>query len=175
MAEEAIALAADLLAAAQRQITPRERASAAQVARMMDDPKGKAMTLAMNDQIFRSDSPRRTINQLGYLVGQFGVPKYLLPWERVALGAGARAGRLLPGVVVPQITNKLRNETAAVLVPGEEAPFRAYLAERRASGTRLNLNRLGEAILGDEEAGQRFAANLELLSRPDIEYISVKI
>lgn len=175
MAEEAIALAADLLAAAQRQITPRERASAAQLARMMDDPKGKAMTLAMNDQIFRSDSPRRTIDQLSYLVDQFGVPKYLLPWERVALGAGARAGRLLPGVVVPQITNKLRNETAAVLVPGEEAPFTAYLAERRASGTRLNLNRLGEAILGDEEAGQRFAANLELLSRPDIEYISVKI
>ena len=77
--------------------------------------------------------------------------------------------------MVPQITSKLRSETAAVLVPGEEAPLKAYLVERRAGGMRLNLNRLGEAILGEEEAQQRLEANLELLRRPDVETISVKI
>ncbi len=40
---------------------------------------------------------------------------------------------------------------------------------------RLNLNQLGEAILGEEEAGRRLDAYLELLAREDVEYISVKI
>ena len=40
---------------------------------------------------------------------------------------------------------------------------------------RLNLNQLGEAILGEEEAARRLDAYLALLARDDVEYISVKV
>ncbi|MCB0120657.1 MAG: proline dehydrogenase family protein, partial [Caldilineaceae bacterium] len=64
---------------------------------------------------------------------------------------------------------------SSVILPGEEEPFRAYLQKRRQNGTRLNLNHLGEAILGEGEAARRLQAYLDLLARPDVEYISVKI
>ena len=40
---------------------------------------------------------------------------------------------------------------------------------------RCNVNVLGEAILGDEEAGARLDAVLARLARPDVDYVSVKI
>ena len=45
----------------------------------------------------------------------------------------------------------------------------------RAAGTRVNLNQLGEAVLGEEEAARRLEAVLNHLANPDVNYISVKI
>src|SRR6185295_18897366 len=81
----------------------------------------------------------------------------------------------LPGLVVPPIIARLRHETQSVILPGEEQELRRYLRERRQHGTRLNLNQLGEAILGEAEAQRRLEAYLALLARDDVEYISVKI
>ncbi len=84
-------------------------------------------------------------------------------------------GHYLPSLVVPPIVARLRHETESLILPGEDADLRRYLAERRADGIRLNLNQLGEAILGEEEAARRLEAYLALLAREDVEYISVKV
>ncbi|HSF03156.1 MAG TPA: proline dehydrogenase family protein, partial [Solirubrobacterales bacterium] len=68
-----------------------------------------------------------------------------------------------------------RHETETLILPAEDEDLRRYLAERRAAGIRLNLNQLGEAILGEEEAARRLEAYLALLAREDVEYISVKV
>ena len=81
----------------------------------------------------------------------------------------------LPSLVVPPIVARLRHETQNVILPGEEEDLRRYLEERRRAGLRLNLNQLGEAILGEAEAARRLEAYLALLARDDVEYISVKV
>ena len=81
----------------------------------------------------------------------------------------------LPSLVVPPIVARLRHETQNVILPGEEEDLRRYLEERRRAGMRLNLNQLGEAILGEAEAARRLEAYLALLARDDVEYISVKV
>jgi RHH-type transcriptional regulator, proline utilization regulon repressor / proline dehydrogenase / delta 1-pyrroline-5-carboxylate dehydrogenase len=175
VAAEAVKLAAFLLEDAMRRETPDERAQAAKIARMMEDPNGKVMTMAMSDQVFRSHRSSRIADQLNHLVEQHGVPKYLGNWEQWALWLGSAFGEYIPSVVVPFVVAKLRQETRAVILPSEEQEFREYVQRRRAEGIRLNLNQLGEAILGEEEAARRLDAYLKLLARPDVEYISVKI
>ena len=96
-------------------------------------------------------------------------------WERIGLTLGALMGQYLPSLVVPPIVARLRHETESLILPGEDADLRRYLAERRAAGIRLNLNQLGEAILGEAEAARRLEAYLALLARDDVEYISVKV
>ena len=96
-------------------------------------------------------------------------------WERVALLLGGAMAYYLPSLVVPPIVNRLRHETQNVILPGEEEDLRRYLEERRSAGLRLNLNQLGEAILGEAEAARRLDAYLALLARDDVEYISVKV
>jgi RHH-type transcriptional regulator, proline utilization regulon repressor / proline dehydrogenase / delta 1-pyrroline-5-carboxylate dehydrogenase len=175
LAHDAVDLAAFLLEDARKRESPEERAQAGKIARMMDDPRGKLMTMAMSDQVFRSHRNARIADQLNHLVDQFGVPKYLGNWEQWALWLGSTMGEYIPSVVVPFVVAKLRQETRSVILPSEEEDFRAYVDTRRRQGIRLNLNQLGEAILGEEEATRRLDAYLKLLSRDDVEYISVKI
>ena len=171
----AVELAEALLREARAQQTPEERAQAGKLARMMADPHGKELTIALADQAFRSHRPERIADQLAYLLERYGVPQYMDWWERVALLLGGAMAHYLPSLVVPPIVNRLRHETQNVILPGEEEDLRRYLEERRRAGMRLNLNQLGEAILGEAEAARRLEAYLALLARDDVEYISVKV
>jgi len=175
LAHRAVELAEALLREARAQQTPEERAQARKLARMMADPHGKDLTIALADQAFRSRRPERIADQLAYLLERYGVPQYMDWWERVAFLLGGVMAHYLPSLVVPPIVSRLRHETQNVILPGEEEDLRRYLEERRRAGTRLNLNQLGEAILGEAEAARRLEAYLALLAREDVEYISVKV
>ena len=175
LTEQALALAAELITEAQAQQTETEKKQAIKIKGMMDDPMGKVMTMALSDQAFRSHNPSRINDQIRHLIEGYGVPSYFADWEQVALELGTRIGQYIPHLVVPFVVAKLRAETSSVILPGEEDPLRDYLQQRRNHGTRLNLNHLGEAILGEGEAKRRLQAYLDLLARPDVEYISVKI
>jgi RHH-type transcriptional regulator, proline utilization regulon repressor / proline dehydrogenase / delta 1-pyrroline-5-carboxylate dehydrogenase len=173
--QQAVALAADLLRAAQAQQTEAERSQAEKIARMMEDPRGKDLTIALADQAFRSHQPARVADQLSYLLRRYGTPNYMEWWERTALTLGSVLGEYLPSMVVPPLIARLRQETRSVILPGEESELRHYLQRRYQDHIRLNLNQLGEAILGEAEAHRRLNAYLDLLSRDDVEYISVKV
>jgi RHH-type transcriptional regulator, proline utilization regulon repressor / proline dehydrogenase / delta 1-pyrroline-5-carboxylate dehydrogenase len=175
LAHRAVELAEALLREARLQQTAEERAQARKLARMMADPHGKELTIALADQAFRSRRPERIADQLAYLLERYGVPRYMDWWERVALLLGGAMAHYLPSLVVPPIVNRLRHETQNVILPGEEEDLGRYLDERRRNGMRLNLNQLGEAILGEAEAARRLDAYLALLARDDVEYISVKV
>jgi RHH-type proline utilization regulon transcriptional repressor/proline dehydrogenase/delta 1-pyrroline-5-carboxylate dehydrogenase len=174
-AKRAVELAEVLLREARAGQTAEERARAERLARLMEDPRGKELTIALTDQCFRSRRPERIADQLHYLLERYGAPRFMEWWERIGLTLGAVMGHYLPSLVVPPIVARLRHETEALILPGEDADLRRYLAERRADGIRLNLNQLGEAILGEGEAARRLEAYLALLARDDVEYISVKV
>ena len=61
LAETAVNLAQQLLKEAQSQKTSAEHSQAQKIARMMDDPLGKELTIALVDQAFRSHHPDRSI------------------------------------------------------------------------------------------------------------------
>lgn len=66
-----------------------------------------------------------------------------------------------------------------LVAPADDRQLGAVLARIRSApgpGTvRLNLNLLGEAILGDDEAARRLEGTQRLLARPDVDYVSVKV
>jgi RHH-type transcriptional regulator, proline utilization regulon repressor / proline dehydrogenase / delta 1-pyrroline-5-carboxylate dehydrogenase len=175
LADRAAGLAEALLGEARAQQTAEERAQARKLARMMADAHGKELTIALADQAFRSRRPERIADQLAHLLERYGVPRYMDWWERVGLLLGGAMAHYLPSLVVPPIVARLRHETQNVILPGEEEDLRRYIEERRRAGMRLNLNQLGEAILGEGEAARRLEAYLALLARDDVEYISVKV
>ena len=175
LAQRAVDLAEALLRDARARQTAEERARTGKLARMMADPHGKELTIALADQAFRSRRPERIADQLAHLLARYGVPHYMDWWERAALLLGGAMAHYLPSLVVPPIVARLRHETENVILPGEEEDLRRYLETRRGDGMRLNLNQLGEAILGEAEAARRLEAYLALLAREDVEYISVKV
>jgi RHH-type proline utilization regulon transcriptional repressor/proline dehydrogenase/delta 1-pyrroline-5-carboxylate dehydrogenase len=84
-------------------------------------------------------------------------------------------GAYLPGVAMPLVKDKMREETANVILPAENELLAQYLDERRREGLRMNVNYLGEALLGEREAQARLQSYLQALQEPEIEVMSVKI
>lgn len=170
-----VELASSMLKEANRTITRSEKHIQAELSRMMRDPTGKVFTTSMTDQCFRSHKNSRIADQLVYLLEQFGVPRYLGWTKRMALGAFQAIGKAFSWLLVPIATFTLRKATAKVILPGEKSALKRHMEHRRKEGVRLNLNHLGEAILGEEEAKRRLDIYLKDLEQEDIEYISVKI
>jgi RHH-type proline utilization regulon transcriptional repressor/proline dehydrogenase/delta 1-pyrroline-5-carboxylate dehydrogenase len=172
---EAVELARELLEEATRGQRLGERLQARQMAAMMHDAPGKAFTFAMADQVFRAPTAAREAKRFRDLMEDYGVPEYLPLAARVAMRVGGIASAAAPEIVMPLVAEKMRQESASVILPAEENKLRKHLVRRRESGMRMNLNQLGEAVMGEEEARHRLETNIARLADPDTDYISVKI
>lgn len=173
--DQAIALAALLLKEAQRIQTPAEKRQQAELAGMMHDPMGKVFTTTVTDHCFRSHRPQRIADQLIYVIKTLGIPSYLSWTRRLALQTFATIGKIFARLMVPLTIHMIQRDTRHVILPGEAKPLSAHMHKRRQEGVRINLNHLGEAILGEPEAQRRLKIYLDDLAKPDAECISVKI
>ncbi|RMI00776.1 proline dehydrogenase family protein, partial [Cellulomonas triticagri] len=94
--------------------------------------------------------------------------------DRVLLGVGAKVAPLLPSAVVPAARIRLR-QLVGHLVADAGPGLAPHIARAKRDGFRLNLNLLGEAVLGEDEANRRLQRVCELVARPDVDYVSVKV
>jgi len=175
LANSAVELAAELLNTSRAIETWSEKRQGAKLAGMMKDASGKAFTLAMADQVFRPPSWGRSASQFRHLVDSYGVPHYLSFPERAAMTLGTFGSSFLPGLVMPAVTGAVRHESGSVILPAENRKLKPHLQKRSDAGMRMNLNQLGEAILGEAEAEHRIQVILDRITDPDVNYISVKI
>lgn len=172
---EAIQLAAEILRASQARATSADKANLAKVAGLIEDKSGKELTVAMADQVLRIKNPRRSANQLKALIQQHGLPKYFSPLDRCLLQLGSWAAQVAPGLIMPLVRKRIQSESSHVIISAEKDSFEKYLAERKREGIRVNLNQLGEAVLGNGEAERRLEKYLQRLADPQIRYVSVKL
>lgn len=171
----AISLAALMLEEAQDIQLPKEKKYQAEIAGMMQDGVGKVFITMITDQCFRSKRTQRVADQIIYLIKSLGIPHYLPLSKKLLLQALVIFGKIFPNIAIPLFIRTIRKETRHVILPGEEKILMKHIQQRQNEGVRINLNRLGEAILGEEEARQRLQIYLNDLSNPEVEYISIKI
>ncbi len=170
----ALALAKRLQQRAAELQTPQERRQQAELDRMLQNPGDKATLVEMTDQAFRSHTASRAADQLIHVLDVQGVPRFFSPIERGMLTGFQTFGGYLPGVAMPLVKEQMQRETANVILPAEPEHLRKHLDARRREGLRMNVNHLGESLLGEAEAARRMRGYLSMLERDEIEVISVK-
>ncbi|AXH34220.1 aldehyde dehydrogenase family protein [Humibacter sp. BT305] len=148
--------------------------AAARLAGVLKDPDGLAFTLGFVDGVARPEDNAVAARDLVQVAEK--VPGFL-PWPlRSALGVGRGVAEVAPGVVVPIARRVLRQMVGHLIVDARPAKFGPAVAALRATeGVRLNVNLLGEAVLGDAEAAKRLEGTTRLLQRDDVDYVSVKV
>jgi RHH-type transcriptional regulator, proline utilization regulon repressor / proline dehydrogenase / delta 1-pyrroline-5-carboxylate dehydrogenase len=174
-AAKALELAEHLFALAQASVDPTERARRRRLARLLDDPPGQLLSVLLTDRVARDKSLAHAVPQLEYLMGRLGVPRFLSSFERLELSLGARLGAFAPRFAGKQIAAHIRSEVKGLVLPLEERALASFLEQRRAEGLSVNVNQLGEEVLGEQRAAQRLEEYIQLLSRPDVDTISVKL
>ena len=173
--QQALALARHLLARAKVLQTPPEKRQQAELDRLLQTPQDKSTLIQMTDQAFRSRSSRRAVDQFIHILDVQGVPRFFSAVERTLLKGFQSFGGFLPGVAVPLVKDRMQKETANVILPAETEVLQGHLRKRREQHLRMNVNILGEAILGEREAARRLEQYLEMLQWDEIEVVSVKI
>ncbi len=173
--QQAIHIARQLQVRAAVLQTPAERRQQVELDRMMQSSGDKATLMQMTDQAFRSDTAARSCDQLTHVLDAQGIPRFFSPLDRTLLRGFQSFGGYLPGVIMPLVKDKMQQETANVVLPAEEKLLGKHLIARRDEGVRMNVNHLGESLLGEREARRRLDNYLAMLQRPEVEVISVKI
>ncbi|MGH9301867.1 MAG: proline dehydrogenase family protein, partial [Acidimicrobiales bacterium] len=168
------AMAARLLNEANSRRGRGERRQGQRISRLLEDPEGLAFILALTDEVLRIRDRRRAAGHLRSLVSGFGSARFLGPVDRRLLLAGSAMAELAPFLVVPLVKARVRSELAGFVIPAESGPLGRHIARRHSEGASMNINLLGEAVLGDDEANNRLKAVIALLDRPDVDYVSVK-
>lgn len=175
MADAACRLAAILQERAAELQTAAERRQQAELDRMLQTARDKATLIQLTDQAFRSRRAARTAEHLTHILDAQGVPRFFNPLDRALMRGFQTFGNWLPGVSVPMVKAHMRQETANVVLPAERELLAEHLRARQRGGVRMNLNLLGEALLGEEEAQRRLEKYLAALQLPEVEVLSVKI
>src|SRR5688572_19813877 len=155
--------------------TPSERKQQAELDRMLQTPSDKSTLAQITDQAFRARDPHRAVDHLIHILDVQGIPRFFSGWDRTLLKGFQSFGGYAPGVALPLVKEEMQKETANVILPGERPMLAQHLRERTRDGVRMNVNCLGEAILGEDEAELRLQEYLQLLQWPEIEVVSVKI
>ncbi len=168
-------LAATLLHEARRRMTPAERRRRHRIGTLVADDASRSFLLELTDQVLRIRTRRRAAARLAALVKAYPSLAMAGPADRIALRLAARLASVAPGAVVTLATARLRRELAALVLPAEPAALRRRLLRRRREGMRLNVNLLGEAVLGERQARERARLVLGLLERPEVDCVSVKL
>ncbi|GIE99264.1 1-pyrroline-5-carboxylate dehydrogenase [Paractinoplanes rishiriensis] len=147
--------------------------SAAQLAGLLRDPDGLAFAVGFVDGVVRPEDLRVSAHALAALAP--GVPRFLPAPLRAAVRLGGRLAPAMPGVVVPIARRVLRHMVGHLVVDATDAKLGRAIARIRKRHVRLNVNLLGEAVLGRGEATRRLRETERLLARDDVDYVSIKV
>ncbi len=147
--------------------------SAARLAGVLKDDDGLPFTIGFVDGVMRPESLAAAASNLHRVAP---LAPGFLPWYlRGAVRLGGAVAPVLPTPVVPIARRVLREMVGHLIVDARPEKLGPAIAKLRAAGARLNLNLLGEAVLGEEEALRRLEGIHELVRRPDVDYVSVKV
>lgn len=175
MIERAIKRAQRWVEAAAANETKQDRAFQEKIGSMLDHPEDKLLFMELLDQSFRATDPSRALDQFKYILAGHTQASFLSSLERVLMMMLRNFGPLLPSLAVSQVIRYIRRETATVVIHGEEKPFNNYLKKRKNEAVQTNINFIGEAVLGEEEAERRMHKYIRALESEHVNYMSVKI
>ena len=148
-------------------------ASAQQLAGVLKDPNGLEFTVGFVDGVVRPEDLNVAARNLAALAPK--VPTFLPWYMRSAVALGGTMAPVMPQVVIPIARKVLREMVGHLIVDATDAKLGPAIAKIRKDGIKLNVNLLGEAVLGEHEASRRLEGTHTLLARPDVDYVSIKV
>ncbi len=172
--EEAVALAERWSSAAHAGATKKESQTTGQLAALLSDAEGLDLAVFFVDRVARPEDDHAAANALSTITAS-SAASFLGGLDRGLLGLGALAARIAPKVVVPAARARMKQMVGHLLVDARDPHLGRHLDAARQDGFRLNINLLGEAVLGEGEAADRTRRTRELLERSDVDYVSIKV
>ncbi|PAF41285.1 proline dehydrogenase family protein [Helicobacter sp. 11S02596-1] len=143
--------------------------------KLLDNPKNKVMLIELLDRSFRCFDNKARFGEIEYILGKYGIADFFTAYEKFLLFSFLSAGKLAPSISVPFFVNYIREDTKAMVLDEEKSKLDAHIIKREAQNITLNVNLIGEEVLGEAESHYRMKKYEDALKSKHIKYISIKI
>ena len=154
-----------------RTVEPSARSN--RLTRLVAHPDGLAFTVDFVDGVIRPHDRTVAARNLAR-VARRPAPFLSRPM-RLALAMGGRLAPFAPWLAIPVTRKVLRGLVGHLVLDARPRKLRRGLARLTAGGVALNVNMLGEAVLGAGQAAARRAGTIALIERDDVDYVSLKV
>ena len=172
---EVINWAKQFLAKAGEELTKEEVKEQKKYASLVQTPEYKTFLSQMLDESSQIRNNSKLNKRVRQIIKEYGIPDFFGLGDRVLLQLYLMGGYWFPSIAMPIFKKKLRAETKKIIIAEERPKLTKHLKGRWNSNIGQNVNLLGEVVLGDGEARNRYDHYIEALNEPDINYISIKI
>ncbi len=174
LAIDACDVVSSLLSEAERRRSRHDRAVRRRFVGLFRDAAALDVTIALTDEVMRFTSTESAVRVLRASARRASA-RGLGPLNALGLRLLAVLGPLAPSVVVRLVRWQIRRLSADLILDADPVALGRHVVARRREGLAVNVNVVGEAVLGESEAADRLVRVLEVISRPDVTYVSVKV
>ena len=140
---------------------------------ILQDPRGLDFTVGFVDRVIRTEdsvAAARALQRIASIA-----PKSLSALDRSQIVSGSYMSHLAPAVVIPIARGRLRQMVGHLVVDSRPGPFGKAVEHITQRGDSLNINPLGEEVLGLAEADKHLDEVDRILARDDVDYASIKV
>lgn len=142
---------------------------------IVDAPESKNFLIKLMDVAFRSNSHKRVSDYVLNLIRKSDFKGLFTGFEQALVNLFNLVGHFFPKISVPLMLQQIKSVTGPVVFFVEGSKFKKHTAQRKSENINLNVNLIGEALTGEEEAAERIEEYKTLLNREEIDYISIKV
>ncbi|EPV4930226.1 proline dehydrogenase family protein [Campylobacter upsaliensis] len=176
MIQKSIALAEELQSKIEQNLSASERQFHAKMQKLLNNPKNKVMLIELLDRSFRCKDKKASFELIEHTLNKFGIADFFSAFEKFLLFSFLNFGKLAPNFSVPFFISHLRNDTKAMVLDADENFLAPHITKRKnEQNITLNVNLIGEEVLGEAESKYRMQKYEEALKSSYITYISIKI
>ncbi len=143
------------------------------LSRVLKSPNGLEFTVDFVDRVIRPEDLKVAADSIARLSKEPN--DFLPPYLRIPLLLGGRLAPIVPSISVPVARKMFRSLLGDLVLDAHGNNLTKAIAKLKSQGARLNMNLLGEAVLGEKEASKRLKDTMRLLERDDVEYVSIKV
>ena len=151
-----------------------DKASRKRFTRLFKDPKAISVTVSLTDEVMRITSAKDSVRILRKAAKDSTVAGFGL-FNTFGLKLIASISWVLPRPVLFAVHTQVKQLSKGIILPAESKKLSRQIKTRAKKGIRLNINVLGEAVLGEAEANERFERVMQMMHRPEVDYVSVKL
>ena len=174
LADTAVENARALIAESLPNLKRYDKASRKRFTRLFKDPKAISVTVSLTDEVMRITSAKDSVRILRKAAKDSTVAGFGL-FNTFGLKLIAAISRALPKPVLFAVHTQVKLLSKGIILPAESKKLSRQIKKRAKKGIRLNINVLGEAVLGEDEANERFERVMQMMQRPEVDYVSVKL
>jgi len=143
---------------------------------IVNAPKSKIFLIRLMDVAFRSSDYKKVSKYISKLLKKPENYKGLFKWyEKILINIYKSIGSKVPAVSIPTLLSQIKSVTNSIVFYVGDVKFADWYKKRKDEGVQLNVNLIGEMLVGNDEGDERIEDYKHLINQDNVDYISIKI